>query len=115
MIRSFFKIAGRNLIKHKSSTLINILGLALGTCACLVIYLIASLELRYDRFHPGRDKIYRIVSDQKYDGKNSYFGFVTDPMAMTIRKEISGHLVDLCSGGAIAAVVYHDYGELRGD
>jgi putative ABC transport system permease protein len=90
MIRNFLKIAGRNLYKRKSSTLINILGLALGTCACLVIYLIAGFELSFDRFHPDKDRIFRIVSDQQYDGKTSHLGFVTDPMAMTIRQEVSG-------------------------
>jgi putative ABC transport system permease protein len=45
---------------HKSYTGINILGLTVGLCACLVIYNIVSYEFSFDRFHPDRDRIYRV-------------------------------------------------------
>jgi len=65
MIKNYFKTAWRNLAKHRSNTLINVLGLALGICSALVIFLIVSHELSYDTFHPDRDRIYRIVNDQQ--------------------------------------------------
>jgi putative ABC transport system permease protein len=52
----------RSLLKNKVFTLINILGLSIGTCAALMIYLIVQYDLTFDRFEPARDRIYRLVS-----------------------------------------------------
>jgi len=63
MLKNYFKIAWRNISRHKSYTAINVLGLALGICACIVIYLITDFELGFDKFHPDKERIYRIVGD----------------------------------------------------
>lgn len=65
MLRNYFKIAFRNLWRHKIFSLINIMGLAIGMTACILIYLYISFELSYDSFHRKADHIYRIVSDLK--------------------------------------------------
>jgi putative ABC transport system permease protein len=63
MLKNYFKIAWRNVSRHKIYTLINVTGLAFGICACLVIYLINSYDLSFDRFHSDGDRIYRIVGE----------------------------------------------------
>src|ERR1700712_332825 len=65
MIKNYFKIAFRNLWKHKTFTFINIMGLAVGMTACFLIYLYVGFEVSYDRFHSKADRTYRIVSDIK--------------------------------------------------
>ncbi|HEY4063176.1 MAG TPA: ABC transporter permease [Puia sp.] len=55
-----FRSALRSLARHKGYSGINILGLTLGLCACLVIYNIVSYEFSFDRSYPDRDRIYRI-------------------------------------------------------
>lgn len=91
MLLNYFKIAWRTLSKNKIYTIINVLGLTLGICSCLVIFLITHFELSYDKFHPGKEKIYRIVLESiRPSGESRKLGFVTDPMAMTIRTELSG-------------------------
>lgn len=91
MLFSYFKIAWRSLSRNKIYSAINVLGLSLGISACLVIYLITHFELSYDKFHPQRDRIYRVVLDREGpDGKHRSLGFMTDPMAMTVRAEITG-------------------------
>jgi putative ABC transport system permease protein len=60
MLRNHLKIALRNLIRHKQTTLINVLGLSVGMAACIVILLFVQFELSYDRFHENADRIYRI-------------------------------------------------------
>lgn len=52
----------RNIGRKKLLTVINVLGLATGVTACLVIFLIAAYELSVDRGVPGRDRIYRMYS-----------------------------------------------------
>ena len=65
MLKNYFQIAWRNISRHKIYTLINVTGLAFGICACLVIYLINSYDLSFDRFHPDGNRIYRIVGEAK--------------------------------------------------
>src|SRR6478736_5364648 len=65
MLRNYFKIAFRNLCRHRVFYLINILGLSVGMTACLLIFLYVRFELSYDSFHSKADRIYRIVCDIK--------------------------------------------------
>ena len=55
MLYNHFKLIIRNLIKQKSFSLINILGLAIGMSVCLVILQYVEFELSYDNFH--KDKV----------------------------------------------------------
>lgn len=64
-----FRHLGRNMLLSG----INVLGLSIGISACLVIFLIASYELSYDRFQPDRDRIYRVYTSFSgvFNGKNN--------------------------------------------
>ncbi|MFL5810773.1 MAG: ABC transporter permease [Flavisolibacter sp.] len=71
MIRTYFKTAFRNLRRNISYTTINILGLAVGMAASLMIFMVISFETSYDDFHPKKDRIYRISSEfDTQDGKS---------------------------------------------
>ena len=63
MLKNYLTIAYRNLLKNKVFSLINILGLAIGMAACLLILQYVSFELSYDEFHERGDQIYRIRYD----------------------------------------------------
>ncbi|SEI44778.1 putative ABC transport system permease protein [Dyadobacter koreensis] len=65
MIQNYFRIAFRSLWKHKIFSLINILGLSVGMCACFLIALYVHFELSYDTFHSKADRIFRLVTDIK--------------------------------------------------
>jgi putative ABC transport system permease protein len=60
MIKYYLKIAWRNITRHKVFTIINVAGLALGVCACIVIFLVSSYELTFDDFHQDKERIYHI-------------------------------------------------------
>ncbi|WP_428654478.1 ABC transporter permease [Runella sp.] len=62
MLRNYFKIALRSLWRHKLYSSINILGLAVGLAACLLMSLYVRHELTYDGFHKHADRIVRITS-----------------------------------------------------
>jgi putative ABC transport system permease protein len=62
MFRNYIKIAWRNLLRNRAYAAINIIGLALGISACLVIFLSVHFELSHDNFHVGKENIYRVVS-----------------------------------------------------
>ena len=63
MIKNYFKIAWRNLIRQKGYTIINLLGLAIGLTSCLLISYYVIDELSYDKYHKKGDRIYRIVTN----------------------------------------------------
>ena len=66
MIKNYFKIAFRNLWKNKAFSTINILGLAIGMAACIVIMLFVFYEKSFDRMHAKN--IYRLDEVQKFEG-----------------------------------------------
>lgn len=65
MIKNYFKIAWRNLIRHKAYSAINIAGLTVGIASALLIFIVVSYELSYDRFQKNYEKVYRIVTKTK--------------------------------------------------
>ena len=71
MIANFFRIALRNLFKHRVFSFINIFGLALGIAATLLIVQYARFELSYDRWEPDYRNIYRLQLDRYNNGKLS--------------------------------------------
>lgn len=67
MLQNYWKIAVRNLLRHKGYAFINVFGLAVGIACCLLIGLYVRDELRYDRFHEQADRIYRVsVGDDQF-------------------------------------------------
>lgn len=63
MVYNYFKIAFRNLWKHKTFSAINIAGLAAGLTACFFILSYVRFELSYDNFHSKADRIVRLRDD----------------------------------------------------
>jgi putative ABC transport system permease protein len=66
MLKNYFKIAFRNLWKHKGFSAINILGLAIGIAACLVIMLFVTYEKSFDGMH--KKNIVRLNEVQQFEG-----------------------------------------------
>jgi len=95
------KVAWRNLLRQRWYSLIHILGLAIGICVCIVIYLIGRYELSFDNFHPDGDRIYRIVGDVRDKDGNPIF--LNSPF-----KEVAGieHLI----AGFEAKTAFHVFG-----
>ncbi len=65
MFKNYFKIAFRNLWRHRVFSGINILGLAVGMTACFLIFLYVRFEMSYDNMHSKADRTYRIICDIK--------------------------------------------------
>ena len=69
MLRNFFKVALRNLWKHKGYSFLNIFGLAMGMTCSLLILLWIRDERSVDAFHAKESRLYSIYERQYYDGK----------------------------------------------
>ncbi len=81
MIRNYFKIAWRNLLKNKRYTIINVFGLAVGVCCFILIGLLVKSEFSYDRFHSKADRIYRVWQHENYGPKEDFVN-TTTPVSM---------------------------------
>ncbi len=87
MFKNYFKIAVRNLWRHKSFSAINVLGLALGIATCLLIMLYVQNELSYDRFNEKADQIVRVIFRGKMNGGEIKEANVMPPVAQTFKKD----------------------------
>jgi len=95
MLRTYLLPAWRSITRNKLYALINVSGLALGICACMIIYIVASYEFSFDDFHPAGNRIYRMGARIQEDMGNSFasegYGENIPPPALAAcRQEIPG-------------------------
>jgi putative ABC transport system permease protein len=69
MFSNYIKIAWRNLLRNKSFSVINILGLTIGLACSLLILLWVQDERSVDNFHANGDRLYLIYETQFIDGR----------------------------------------------
>lgn len=90
MLRNYFKITWRNLLKHKLYAFINVAGLALGLACFIAVFLYVSHEFSYDRHFEHADRIYRVYvhehSGEKYLG-SALYATIPLPLAEAMRDE----------------------------
>ncbi|HSZ86279.1 MAG TPA: ABC transporter permease, partial [Puia sp.] len=87
MFKNYFIVAFRNLWKNKIYSAINIVGLAIGMAACIVIMLFVYYEKNFDSFHTKN--IYRLNEVQKFPGmvSSQKVALSMFPMGPTLQKE----------------------------
>src|SRR5258708_30225850 len=69
MLKNYITTAFRNFLRHKSFTLLNVIGLSLGMAASMLILQYVKYERSYDTFHSKADDIYRIQYNGWQNGK----------------------------------------------
>jgi ABC-type antimicrobial peptide transport system permease subunit len=87
MLRNYFKIAVRNLLKNKSFSFINILGLAVGMASAILIILWIQYEVTFDQFHEKKDRIYEAWNKDTFSGKLQCWNTTPKIFARTVEKE----------------------------
>ncbi|MEV4886338.1 ABC transporter permease [Chitinophaga ginsengisegetis] len=88
MIRNYFRIAWRNLVRNKAFSFINILGLALGLACSLLMILWVQDEKSMDGFHANSDKLYQVYVRQSSGGKVDAGYLTQGPLAAELKKEV---------------------------
>ncbi|RYG23725.1 MAG: ABC transporter permease, partial [Chitinophagaceae bacterium] len=88
MLRNFFKVAYRNLLRSKGFSFINIFGLAVGMASAILIVLWIQNEVSYDQFHKNKDRIYEAWNRATFDAK--LFSWNTTPkvLARTLERDL---------------------------
>ena len=70
MIKNYFKLAWRNLMKNKTFSIINIFGLSIGLTCCMLISIYITNELSYDTHHFYGDRLYQLGTNFMNEGKS---------------------------------------------
>jgi ABC-type antimicrobial peptide transport system permease subunit len=88
MLKNYFLIAYRNLLRNKEYSFINILGLAISIASCLVLYYMLRYELSFDTFHTNKKHIYRVVTQTNYAEGIEYEDGVPAPLPEAMRLDV---------------------------
>ncbi len=96
MLKNFFTLAIRNLLKRKLYSFINIFGLAIGMAVCLVILRYVDFELSYDRFHTKASQIFRTTTTSyrngEMRGRGVLSGYAQGPALLADVPEIKAYV-----------------------
>lgn len=84
MLKNYLLIAIRSLMKHRFYAFINVIGLATGIAACLVIVLFIQHELSYDRHYENAERIYRLNGEIKFGGNHYKLAVASAPLGGTL-------------------------------
>ena len=87
MWKNNFKIALRNMVKHKSYSFIKIIGLTISMSVCFLLFLWINDELSYDKFHKKADRIYRSQWEAKFGDNSWKTPYVPMPLAETMETQ----------------------------
>ncbi|MCP4123611.1 MAG: FtsX-like permease family protein [Bacteroidetes bacterium] len=87
MFKNYLKVAFRNLNKNKGYAAINILGLALGLMATIIVFLFVRYETSYDKHFKDADRIYRIGIEASMMGQVIDGPIAASPAANSLRTE----------------------------
>ncbi|OEK05765.1 ABC transporter permease [Roseivirga misakiensis] len=93
MLKNYFKIAFRNLVKRKVTTFVNLVGLGIGITLTILLILYANYELEYDTFHKSPENTYRLLRTEDL-GDNSQIVAKTNPRIMLSVKEEFSEIVN---------------------
>ena len=88
MLGNFFKIAFRNIIRHRSYVFINVLGLSIGIACSIIIVLFILQELSYDKFNDKYKRIYRVYLSGKIGAQEIEGAWTAPPTAAAFVNEI---------------------------
>ncbi|MCD4693294.1 MAG: ABC transporter permease [Calditrichales bacterium] len=113
MIRSYLRIAVRNLIKEKWISLINVTGLALGMACSILIMLWVQDEMSVDQFHEKIDNLYRVGTWVEYGNRREQ-GSGTPPILGPILTEENSEILNAVRFANGSAEVLTRYGDVSG-
>jgi len=90
MFKNYFKVAVRNILKHKFYSVLNIAGLAFGFTACFLIGLYIYDEVSYDTFHTDSENIYCVGLHGKLAGQEVHTASSCPPLAEALVTNVPG-------------------------
>ncbi|MEO6674845.1 MAG: ABC transporter permease, partial [Ginsengibacter sp.] len=91
MLKNYFKIAWRNLIKNKILAFINIGGLAVGMAVAMLIALWIYDELSFNKYNENYKRIVKVMRQETHEGKTSTGFYNPLPISGELRSSFAGN------------------------
>lgn len=88
MLKNYFKLAYRNILRHKRYATLNIIGLAVGLAACLLMAGYVIHELSFETMHPFRDRVFRINGRIPMGGQTLLNAVVCAPFGPAVEESV---------------------------
>ena len=88
MLKNYFKIAWRNLLRNKTFSIIKTLGLSIGLMVCMLIFLYTKDEISYDQFQENKAQLYRIIQTWQFGKETQTIGITNAVVGESFAKEI---------------------------
>src|SRR5688572_18427013 len=88
MIKNYFLITWRSMMKNKLFILINVLGLAVGIGCCIVAFFNWEFDATFDHHHTNRQSIYRVSTIREFEKRSTLYGFAPLPLGANVRQNI---------------------------
>lgn len=63
MIQNYYKVSLRNILRNKTFSFLNVLGLSVGIASCILILIYVQNELSYDKYNTKYDRTYRVLQN----------------------------------------------------
>lgn len=87
MLSTSFLVSIRNLLRHRYYTLLNVVGLAVGLACALLIWVFVQFESSFDLFHAHPERIYRVVTELRYEDHTGHQSGVHEPFPEVLRTD----------------------------
>ena len=87
MLKNYFKIAWRNLWKNKTTSFINLFGLAIGMAGVILIGAWVQNELNFEQFHANKENLYKVYNRSTGPGEISTWDITSGPLGKALEKD----------------------------
>jgi putative ABC transport system permease protein len=84
MLKNFFLITLRNMMKNKLFIFINVFGMGVAIACCIVAYFAYEYDATFDAIHKNGDKIYRVSAVREFDNQITRYGFSPLPLGAIV-------------------------------
>ncbi len=111
MFKNYFKTAWRNIVAGKLMTTLNIAGLSVGLCICIILFAAASNELSFDKMYKNAPNIYRVNMQMAGNYNGQTWAELPNAVGPAISKDVP-------QVKAMTRLIKHDFGSsvsLRAD
>ena len=89
MIKSYFKVSLRGLMKNPLSSFINVFGLSVAIGICLVVYAFLEYDYNIDQFHKNKNEVYLTTFFADRDGSIQQYGQTPRPLGDMLKEDFS--------------------------
>ena len=88
MISNYFKTGLRSLVKDKTTSAINIVGLSLAIGCAITVFIFVDYLINQDNFHSNRENIYQIINHVNSNGEVQKWSDVPFHMAPELKEKV---------------------------